>query len=89
MSETSALFLSMALDSIELPQSIVERLLIVPAIRRVNRDYRPPLNLDAPIFRYRVAVDGTVSVNNDPVGARNCRANHRPGRIAWPPPTRA
>ena len=75
MSDTSALFLSMALDSVELPQSVVERMLLVPAIRRVNRDYHPPLNLDAPIFRYRVAADGAVSVIDEPVGARVC--NHR------------
>ena len=76
MSETSALLLAAALDATELPQSLIERMLIVPAIRRVNRDYRPPLNLDAPIFRYRVAVDGSVTVIDEPVGARLCRSRH-------------
>jgi hypothetical protein len=82
MSETSALFLSVALESIELPLSLIERLLTVPGIRRVDSDYRPPLNLDVPIFRYRCAADGTVTVIDEPIGARECRSSHGDRRPA-------
>ena len=55
----------MALDSTELPQSIVERQLMVPAIRRVSYDYSPPLDLEAKVFRYL-----------QPRGVRVCRSRH-------------
>jgi hypothetical protein len=46
-------------------------------IRIVVRRQRPPLDLDAPIYRYRVGADGRVSVVDEPVGARSCRRPHR------------
>ena len=49
----------------------------VPVIRIVVRRQRPPLDLDAPIYRYRVGADGVVSVVDGPVGARSCRRAHR------------
>ena len=49
----------------------------VPVIRIVVRRQRPPLDLDAPIYRYRVGADGVVSVVDEPVGARSCRRVHR------------
>ena len=49
----------------------------VPVIRIVVRRQRPPLDLDAPIYRYRVGADGRVSVVDEPVGARSCRRPHR------------
>ena len=49
----------------------------VPVIRIVVRRQRPPLDLDAPIYRYRVGADGRVSVVDEPVGARSCRRAHR------------
>jgi len=47
-----------------------------PPIRLVVRRRRAPLDLDAPIYRYRVAPDGRVSVIDEPVGARSCRRPH-------------
>ena len=49
----------------------------VPPIRLIIRRRRAPLDLDAPIYRYRVAGDGRVSVIDEPVGARSCRGAHR------------
>ena len=49
----------------------------VPAIQLIIRRQRPPLDLDAPIYRYRVGRDGGVSVIDEPAGARSCRRGHR------------
>jgi len=46
-------------------------------IKRIVPRGRPPLDLDAPIYRYRVGADGSVSVIRDIVGARTCRRTHR------------
>jgi hypothetical protein len=48
----------------------------VPAIRRIMPRVTPPLDLDAPIYRYFVHVDGSVTVLRDHVGARSCGARH-------------
>ena len=55
---------------------LVRRVEVAP-IKRVVPRARPPLDLDAPIYRYRVAADGRVSVAHDPIGARSCRRAHR------------
>ena len=55
---------------------LVRRAEVVP-IKRVVPRTRPPLDLDAPIYRYRVAADGRVSVVREPAGARSCRRAHR------------
>jgi hypothetical protein len=67
------------------------RRLGVPAIHIVVRRDRPPLNLDAPIYRYRVACDGSVSVIDEPVGARSCHGEDTPliRRCAAPSPRAA
>jgi hypothetical protein len=49
----------------------------VPAVRRVMPRITPPLELDAPIFRYFVHVSGEVTVLRDHVGARGCTSTHR------------
>jgi hypothetical protein len=69
------------------PDSELLRRLRVPAIHIVVRRDRPPLDLDAPIYRYRVGRDGSVSVIDEPVGARACRGAH--GRAARPSARRA
>jgi len=46
-------------------------------IRFIVRARRAPLDLDATIYRYRVDLDGRVSVIDGPVGARSCRRKHR------------
>lgn len=75
-SAARAAVLATALASTALPESIVERQLKVPAIRIVIPAHRPPLNLNAPIFRYRILRDGRVTVIDEPVGARFCTAVH-------------
>jgi hypothetical protein len=52
----------------------------VPAIRRVMPRITPPLDLDTPIYRYRVDIEGNVSVLRDAVGARSCSGTHGPRR---------
>jgi hypothetical protein len=49
----------------------------VAAIRRVVPRVGERLNLDAAIYRYRIDVEGNVSVLRDPIGARGCRVVHR------------
>ena len=48
----------------------------VPAIRRVAHRIALPLDLDAPIYRYRIDIEGNVSVLHDAVGARSCSGAH-------------
>jgi len=55
---------------------LVRRAEVVP-IQLIVRRQRPPLDLDAPIYRYRVGRDGGVRVVNEPAGARSCRRGHR------------
>ena len=55
---------------------LIRRAEVVP-IKRVVPRARPPLDLDAAIYRYRIARDGRVSVVDDPAGARSCRHAHR------------
>lgn len=76
-SAARAAVLATALASTALPESIVERQLKVPAIRLVIPAHRPPLDLNAPIFRYRIRIDGSVIVVDEPVGARSCVEFHR------------
>ncbi|MEA2235806.1 MAG: hypothetical protein QOC81_530 [Thermoanaerobaculia bacterium] len=52
----------------------------VPAIRRVMPRVTPPLDLDAPYFRYRIARDGGVQTLPAIAGARICRAKSRRSR---------
>jgi hypothetical protein len=49
----------------------------VAAIRRVVPRIATGLNLDAAIYRYRIDVEGNVSVLRDAIGARGCSAVHR------------
>ena len=71
-SAARAAILAGTLEWAALPEPFVERRLRVPAIRVVMPRNEPPLDLDAPLFRYIVSGDGTVRVNRDPVGARTC-----------------
>jgi hypothetical protein len=48
----------------------------VPAIRRIMPRITPPLDLDAPIYRYFVHADGDVTVLRDHIGARSCEVRH-------------
>jgi hypothetical protein len=48
----------------------------VPVVRRVMLRITPPLDLDAPIYRYFVHVTGEVTVLRDHVGARGCSSIH-------------
>jgi hypothetical protein len=52
----------------------------VPVIRRVMPRVMPPLDLDAPYFRYRIARDGGIHTLPAIGGARICRAKSRRGR---------
>jgi hypothetical protein len=52
----------------------------VPAIRRVVPRIAPPLDLDAPYFRYRLGGDGTIRTLPAIGGARICRTKSRRGR---------
>jgi hypothetical protein len=52
-----------------------------PAIRRIVPRIAELPDLDAAIYRYRIDVEGSVSVLRDAVGARGCRTHHRRGRI--------
>jgi hypothetical protein len=52
----------------------------VPVIRRVMPRITPPLDLDTPIYRYRVDIEGNVSVLRDAVGARSCSGTRGPRR---------
>jgi hypothetical protein len=76
-SNARAAMLAGSLVATPLPDAELVRRLPVPAIHLVVRRQRPPLDLDAPIYRYRVGLDGRVSVIDDPVGARSCRRAHR------------
>lgn len=58
------------------PDPIVPRMNVAP-LRVVVPRHRPPLHLDAAIFQYRVDADGSVTVIDDPAGARACRSAHR------------
>jgi hypothetical protein len=49
----------------------------VAAIRRVVPRIAQRHNLDAAIYRYRIDVEGNVSVLRDAVGARGCNVVHR------------
>jgi hypothetical protein len=49
----------------------------VAAIRRVVPRIAVPPDLDAAIYRYRIDIEGNVSVRHDAVGARGCRILHR------------
>ncbi|HEV2722838.1 MAG TPA: hypothetical protein VG323_22630 [Thermoanaerobaculia bacterium] len=55
---------------------LVRRAEVVP-VQLIIRRQRPPLDLDAPIYRYRIGRDGRVSVIDEPIGARSCRRRHR------------
>ena len=58
------------------PDPLVPRMNVAP-LRLVVPQQRPPLNLDAAIFQYRVDEDGNITVVDDPAGARACRSAHR------------
>ncbi len=62
---------------VTVPDAELVRRPLVPVIRIVVRRQRPPLDLDAPIYRYRIGADGRISVDDEPVGARSCRRVHR------------
>jgi hypothetical protein len=49
----------------------------VPVIRRVMPRIAPPLDLDAPYFRYRIDIDGCVLALPAIGGARVCREKSR------------
>jgi hypothetical protein len=49
----------------------------VPVVRRVMPRTTPPLDLDAPIYRYFVHTNGVVTVLRDHIGARGCSSIHR------------
>jgi hypothetical protein len=49
----------------------------VAAVRRVVPRAALPLDLDAAIYRYRIDIEGNVSVLRDPIGARGCNIVHR------------
>ena len=72
-SSARAALLAGALVSSPLPETLLERRVNVPAIRMVVPQQRPPLNLDAAIFRYRLEASGRVTVIDEPAGARFCR----------------
>ena len=61
-----------------IPDTELVRRTAEPApIKRLVPRGRPPLDLDAPIYRYRVHADGSVSALRGAVGARACRGTHR------------
>jgi hypothetical protein len=60
-----------------LPDAELVRQIRVPAIHVSVRRERPPLDLDAPIYRCRVSAGGVVTVIDEPVGARSCHVAHR------------
>jgi hypothetical protein len=70
-SHARAAVLAGALVSSPLPEAELVPRVRVPAIRLTMRRSRPP------IYRYRVASDGAVSVRRDPVGGRACHVRHR------------
>jgi hypothetical protein len=76
-SHARAAVLAGALVATPLPDAELVRRIEVPPIKLVVRRRRAPLDLDAAIYRYRVALDGGVSVVDEPVGARSCRRKHR------------
>ena len=53
----------------------------LPPLREVMPRAAAPLDLDAPIFRYRIDLDGNVSTIRDAIGARSCNVDHRGLRI--------
>ena len=59
------------------PDTELVRKPVIAPIRLVVHRRRPPLDLEAAIYRYRVAADGHVSVIDEPAGARSCRRAHR------------
>ena len=75
-SQTRAAVLAASLAITPPDTELIRRVEITP-IKRVVPRARPPLDLDAPIYRYRVARDGAVSVVHEPIGARSCRRTHR------------
>ncbi|HKS23592.1 MAG TPA: hypothetical protein VJZ76_12385 [Thermoanaerobaculia bacterium] len=75
-SQTRAAVLAASLAITPPDTELIRRVEITP-IKRVVPRARPPLDLDAPIYRYRVACDGAVSVVHEPIGARSCRRTHR------------
>jgi hypothetical protein len=76
-SHARAAVLAGALVATPLPDAELVRRIEVPPIKLVIRRRRPPLDLDAAIYRYRVACDGRVDVIDERVGARSCRRKHR------------
>lgn len=72
-SHARAAVLAGALVASPLPDVELVRKLPVRPIHLNIRRSRPPLDLDAPIYRYRVDGEGAVTVLHDPVGARSCR----------------
>jgi hypothetical protein len=75
-SNARAAMLAGALATTPLPDAELVRRIEVPPIKLVVRRRRPPLDLDAAIYRYRVAADGCVSVIDEAAGARSCRRKH-------------
>jgi hypothetical protein len=75
-SQTRAAVLAASLAMTPPDTELIRRVEITP-IKRVVPRARPPLDLDAPIYRYRVARDGCVSAVDEPIGARSCRCTHR------------
>jgi hypothetical protein len=49
----------------------------VAAIRRIVPRIAELPDLDAAIYRYRIDIEGNVSVLRDAIGARGCSAVHR------------
>jgi hypothetical protein len=76
-SHARAAVLAGALVTTPLQDAELVRRIEVPPIKLVIRRRRPPLDLDAAIYRYRVASDGRVDVIDERVGARSCRRKHR------------
>jgi len=75
-SNTRAAVLAASLAITPPDTELIRRAEVTP-IKRVVPRARPPLDLDAPIYRYRLGRDGRVSVADEPVGARSCRRTHR------------
>ena len=57
--DARAVVLAAAISSVA-PEPIVDVRVKVPAVFAVARDYAPPLDLDAAVFRYRVACRATT-----------------------------
>lgn len=76
-SHARAAMLSASLMATPLPEAELVRRIEVAPIKRVVRRERPPLDLDAAIYRYFIESDGSVRAVNEPAGARACRRPHR------------